>query len=172
LQDSENIYAISRRRLVLAHVVIGALILGSYYAIVFDQEFWPFSPYPMYSSILDEKTVTGMRLYGVTQEEPHREILLRDPDYVRPFNPHALELAWEGMRLKGGGEENIQAMKEALRDSLRRYEDLRTAGRHHGPRLRGMRLYQEQWQMDARAENLNRPDHRWLIAEVGRHPDE
>lgn len=170
MQDSENIYAISRRRLVLAHVVIGALILGSYYALVFDQEFWPFSPYPMYSSILYEKTVMGMRLYGVTQEEPHREILLRDPDYVRPFNPHALELAWEGVRLKGG--ENNQTLKEALRDSLRRYEDLRTAGRHHGPRLEGMRLYQEQWQMDARAENLNRPDHRWLIAEVGRHPDE
>jgi len=170
LQDSENIYAISRRRLVLAHVVIGALILGSYYAIVFDQEFWPFSTYPMYSYILDEKTVTGMRLYGVTQEEPHREILLRDPDYVRPFNPHALELAWEGVRSKGG--ENNQALKEALRDSLRRYEELRTGGRHHGPRLEGMRLYQEQWQLDARAENLNRPDHRWLIAEVGRHPDE
>jgi hypothetical protein len=170
LQDSENIYVISRRRLVLAHVIIGTLILGSYYALVFDREFWPFSPYPMYSSILDEKTVTGMRLYGVTQEEPHREILLRDPDYVRPFNPHALELAWEGVRVKGG--ESNQALKEALRDSLRRYEELRTAGRHHGPRLEGMRLYQEQWQMDARAENLNRPDHRWLIAEVGRHPDE
>ena len=72
----------SRRRLVLAHVVIGTLILGSYYAIVFDQEYWPFSPYPMYSYIMDDKMVLGMRLYGVTQGEPHREILLRDSDYV------------------------------------------------------------------------------------------
>jgi hypothetical protein len=162
----------SRLRLVLVHVVIGTLILGSYYAIVFDQEYWPFSPYPMYAYIMDDEVVSGMRLYGVTQGEPHREILLRDSDYVRPFHPFALEAAWEEMRRKVSRKEGRRALNEALRDSLRRYEELRMAGRHDGPRLKGMRLYQEQWQLDAQAENLNRPDHRWLVAEVERRPGE
>jgi len=39
-------------------------------------------------------------------------------------------------------------------------------------RLKGMRLYQEQWQLDAQAENLNRPDNQWLVAEVKRRPGE
>jgi hypothetical protein len=162
----------SRRRLVFAHVVIGTLILGSYCAIVLDEEYWPFSPYPMYSSILDDKMYSGMRLYGVTQGEPHREILLRDSDYVRPFHPFVLEAAWEQMHLKENRKERRRALNEALLDSLRRYEELRMAGRHDGPRLKGMRLYRERWQLDAQAENLNRPDHRRLIAEVERRPGE
>ncbi len=150
----------------VAHVVIGTLILGSYLALILDREFWPFSPYPMYSYTVNDKTVTGMRLYGVTQEEPHREIPLRNPDYVRPFSPFALEFAWGRLYLKG----DRRALDEALRDSLRRYEKFRAAGRHDGPPLAGMRLYQEEWRLDPQAENLDQPDHRRLVAEVGRRP--
>jgi hypothetical protein len=67
-------------------------------------------------------------------------------------------------------KERRRTLQEALLDTLRRYEELRAAGRHDGPPLQSVRLYIVRWQLDAQAANLNRPDYRRLIAEVERRP--
>ncbi len=153
---------VSKPRVLLLHVVIILLILGHFFDLAFDKEHWPFSQYPMYSRLQSEYSYSGLRLYGVTQEEPHREIPLRSSDYIGPFIPFRLETAMSQISSK----EDPELLNKALLDTLSRYEKLRLAGRHEGPPLQSVRLYEQQWQLAARAENVDWPDNRKLIAEV------
>ena len=58
----------SRMRLILAHLAIAGVIGGSFYDIVMRQEHWPFSNYPMFSSVHRQWVLRWPRLYGVTPE--------------------------------------------------------------------------------------------------------
>jgi len=159
----------SERRVLLVHVVIALLIGGSLYTIVTDLEYWPFSQYPMYSMLVEEKdSLEALRLFGVTQEEPHQEVPVRDYQYIQPFPRSRFHsaLKWIYVKTARNPEMRQQMLNEALLDSLQRYEERRLAGRHDGPPLQGMRLYGVQWQLDARAENADHPDQRVLLAEV------
>jgi hypothetical protein len=55
-----------------------------------------------------------------------------------------------------------------LQDCLKRYEALRSAGRHHGPPLQGMRLYRVDWKLDPWARNLDSPDQKKLLFEISK----
>jgi hypothetical protein len=163
LQGSNDTHGMSRRQLVFAHVVIGILIIGSYFTYAFDREYWPFSPYPMYSFIYDKNVYASVRLYGVTRAE--REVLLRNFDYVQPFSPVALEEALAKTSSKYDSKRGERALDRALRDRLMSYEDLRRAGLHDGPPLQGVRLYEETWQLGTSGGEASR---RQLVAEVKR----
>lgn len=156
----------TKHRVLLVHAVIVSLIVGSLYAVIKDKEYWPFSHYPVFSRVEQDYSVSSKQLYGVTQEEPHREIPLRSPDYVQPFDQGRLMQSLTRMNSRGKLEKRQQLLNVALLDCLRRYEKLRLAGLHEGPPLQGMRLYEEQWQIDARAENVDEPNQRELVAEV------
>ena len=54
----------------------------------------------------------------------------------------------------------------AMRDTLQRYEARRIQGRHGGPALVGVRLYELDWRLDARATDRTKPESRWLLLEV------
>src|SRR5829696_9383078 len=78
----------SKFRIVLLSSVSVLLIVGSLFSILFDREYWPFSPYPMFSDVRGEaSSVLTLQLYGVTQEEPHDEILISmdSKPYIEPF---------------------------------------------------------------------------------------
>lgn len=159
----------SKQRILVLHGVIALLIIASLYVIVSDREYWPFSQYPMYSMLVKPKdSLEGLRLFGVTQEEPHHEIPVRDYQYLQPFARGRMYLALEWIYIKSARnpEKRQQMLNEALLDSLKRYEELRLAGRHDGPPLQGMRLYGVHWRLDARAKNVDQPDNRILLAEV------
>jgi hypothetical protein len=159
----------SKQRILFLNVVIALLIVGSLYVIVTDQEYWPFSQYPMYSMLIEQKdSLEALRLFGVTQEEPHQEIPLRDNQYVQPFARSRLHsaLKWIYIKSERNPEKRQQMLNEALLDCLKRYEELRLAGRHDGPPLQGMRLYGVRWQLETRAGNVDQPDYRKLLAEV------
>ena len=161
----------SEQRILLLHVVIGLLVAGSLYVIVTDQEYWPFSQYPMYSILIGQKdSLEALRLYGVTQEEPPQEIPLRDYQYLQPFARSRLHsaLKWIYIKSQRDPEKRQQMLNEALLDCLKRYEELRLAGRHDGPPLRGIRLYGVRWKLDPWAGNVDQPDYRILLAEVER----
>jgi len=55
------------RRAVL-NLIFAAFIAGSVYDIVTDQEHWPFSQYPMFSSAWTSPTFTWLRVFGVTAD--------------------------------------------------------------------------------------------------------
>jgi hypothetical protein len=163
-------FGMTKSRVFLLSAVSFLLIIGSLFSIIFDEEFWPFSPYPMYAKVQREPSVSEMQLYGVTQESPHREVPMRnslnDTAYIEPFEPGRLRNALRRIASTPDPEKRSRLLNEALLDSLKRYENLRLAGLHDGPPLQGMRLYRTEQQPNAQTENVDQPDDRELIAEV------
>lgn len=156
----------SKQRILFLNVVIVLLVAISLLGIVVDREHWPFSQYPMYSEVQREYSLSGLRLFAVMQVEPQHEMPLRDFDYIRPFDQSRLTKALLRIKDEDNPKKRQQLLNEALLDCLTRYEKLRLTGHHDGPPLQGIRLYQLQWQLDARAENVDQPDHWELVAEV------
>ena len=150
----------SGRRALLTLVFL-AFIAGSLYDTVMDQEHWPFSQYPMFSGVWRSPTFGWLRLFGVTADG--KEFPLEYNRYVAPFDQSRLPKALRQMLDEPDAAARIRT---AIEDCLVRYEMLRVAGRHDGPRLQGMRLYDLEWRIDPDAANVDVPDARRLIAEV------
>lgn len=178
----------STRRFLFLNAVTVMLISGHIFALAIDSEPWPFSTYPMFSYLVDgageDYSLEKPQLYGVMQEDPHREIALHH-DYIKPFEEDRLYnffLRIQEDRLLTdlfgrpdpavGPEQRKRLLNEACHDFLVQYERLRRAGYHDGPPLRGIRLYQLQWQLDPQAPNAVRPDHRELLAEYEQSQDD
>jgi hypothetical protein len=151
---------IGRQHIWLAYAIIAVISGGSLFAIIKDTEYWPFSPYGMYSDMRRERSLIRRRLFGVTAGDRSQETPLVDYQYIRPFDEERLSRALSRIPKKSDEQ------REALRDCLVRYEELRRAGSHHGPPLQGIRLYQVYWQLDPWARNVDQPNHRDLILEV------
>jgi hypothetical protein len=153
----------ARPRVLLVYGVITLITIGSLFDIVTGREHWPFSPYPMYATVTRERSLTVLRLYGVTKEAPAREMPLVALRYIQPFTSARLEGALRTIKARRGR----QPLKAALSDCLRRYEKLRRAGRHEGPPLQGIRLYRVYWKLDPWARNVDCPNRKELILEAG-----
>jgi hypothetical protein len=149
------------RRLLLAHVLIAGVVGGSFYDIVTRQEHWPFSNYPMFSTVHRSTTLRWLRLYGVTADD--REVPVVKYSYLFPLDQSRLPL---GLRRYLNGEDGNEKLKEAVVDALRRYEQRRLAHEHAGPALRALRLYQVRWDVRPYAANLEQPASRELLAEA------
>ena len=148
------------RRVFLSAVFL-VLIGGSAYDVATEQEHWPFSPYPMFSGVWHSPTFSWLRLFGVTADG--REFALDANQYVAPFDQSRLPKALKQMLQQPDG---VARARVALADCLQRYDELRLEGRHDGPPLVAMRLYDLTWTIDPDAANVDRPDRRRLIAEV------
>src|SRR4051794_7419234 len=75
-------------RRALINIVLAALIAGSAYDIVRDEEHWPFSQYPMFSGTWRSPRFTWLRLFGVTADG--REFALDRNEYIAPFDESRL----------------------------------------------------------------------------------
>lgn len=148
------------RRTAITILLLGFLA-GSAYDIATDQEHWPFSQYPMFSGVWQSPTFSWLRLYGVA--DGGREFPLDANRYVSPFDQSRLSKALRRMLEYRDGPARV---RRALADLAVRYEALRQERRHDGPRLVRLRLYDVEWTIDRHAANVDRPDHRRLIAEV------
>jgi hypothetical protein len=157
--DSTAAPAMARWRLLAVYVLGAVIVGGSAFDSVTDTEHWPFSQYPMFSWVDTDPTYTMLRLYGVTEQQPLSEFPLDRNEYMQPFDnsrmPNALDYAFREHRLT-----------PALEDCLRRYNDLRALGIHHGPALQALRLYRVTWISDPQARNVDTPEHRELVGEV------
>jgi hypothetical protein len=149
-------------RLILAHVLMAGVIGGSLYDIATRQEHWPFSNYPMFSTIHREAVLTWPRLFGVTADG--REIALLAYEYLKPLDQSRLPLGLRRLSQLPGADARLRA---ALADVLSRYEQRREAHAHEGPPLKAIRFYSVDWPLEPFAANLATPSSRTLIAEVG-----
>jgi hypothetical protein len=148
------------RRAVVNLVLLG-FIAASVYDTLTDQEHWPFSQYPMFSGTWTSPTFTWLRLFGVTAEG--REFSLDANRFVEPFDQSRLPKALKRMLEKPDGDARI---RRALPDLFMRYEQLRHEGRHDGPAIVALRLYELEWAIDPHASNVDLPDRRRFVAEV------
>jgi len=150
------------RRQILIHLLIAGVIAGSLYDIVTSQEHWPFSDYPMFSTIHRKSTLDNWyRVFGVTPDGQERAILRYSE--LWPLDQSRLPLGIRRIDQSAGSETRVRA---ALEDILRRYEARRAAGRHRGPPLKAIRLYSVSWDLEPDAANIDRPRSKRLIAEV------
>lgn len=147
-------------RRALINLVLGALIAGSAYDIIADQEHWPFSQYPMFSGTWKSPRFTWLRLFGVTADG--WEFALDANRYVAPFDQSRLPKALRRMLDERDGPARVRM---ALPDLLSRYEQLR-GDTHDGPPIVAMRLYELEWTIHPNAENVDQPDARRFIAEA------
>ena len=157
----------TRVRAWLAHAVIAVVAGGGLLAIATDDERWPFSPYAMYSWIRPASYTTNA-LVGVTAEGPQHEFPLFAEAYLHPFDAARLRDVLGHLMRR---QRPVPALRQALRDCLRRYERRRRAGLHDGPALRGIRLYRLTWELVPGASNLERPEGKELLFEVARPSD-
>jgi hypothetical protein len=152
----------TRRRRAIVYALVSVLAGGSLYDIVVDREHWPFSQYPMFSSVTHSWRFQSMWLYGVRADGGGGEFPLRDYAYLTPLDQcrNASALSW--MRRLPDGQARLN---DAVELAYRRYEALRTSGRHDGPRLQRARVYYVEYDLDRWARNAERPDTRILVAE-------
>lgn len=156
-----------RWRVGLVYGVIAAVIGGHLFDILSGREHWPFSNYPMYSNVRRSDSLSVVLPYGVTEEEPPREIAFSAPEYISPFRRGPLRAALGRLNASADREYRLSS---ALDDLLGRYEARRLAGLHDGPPLRGLRLYRTVWRIEPWARNADRPDRRALLFEYLRPP--
>jgi predicted membrane protein len=150
--------AMRPHRLLLIYAVCALVLGGSLISWVRDTEYWPFSPYPMFSVLYPQTRFTTLRLYGVTNERPMSEFPLDRNAYLQPFDNSRLSAA-----LAIALSEN--RVTPALKDCLQRYEALRLSRTHQGPPIQAIRLYRVSWNMDVQANNVDNPDHEELLGE-------
>jgi hypothetical protein len=160
---SKPIDGVGARKKFLVYVVIVVITGGSLFDIITGKEHWPFSPYPMFSSVKRDYFLTKLQLFGVTESGSPQEISLSKSKFIQPLDNSRLSAA---LNRELQGEIRKQNINKILHALWSRYEVLRHEGRHNGPPLRGIRLYQSHWKLDPHARNINQPDRRELIFEI------
>lgn len=145
----------SRSRRLVANLVLLGILVGSAVAIVTGQELWPFSPYPMFSSVR-QPVVGKLWIRGVLGDGT--EVRLTSH---RAFHPLRLAQLTAGLERLSG-----ERLDAALRDVLARYGAERRAGYHDGPRLSGIRIYRMTFLLDADLLGRDRPLSQVLVAEA------
>ncbi len=152
-------------RFVAINLGLVLLLVGSAFDIVTGREHWPFSPYPMYSRIELDETMSQLRLFGIRASDG-TEVILKDENLISPFDNSRLGVALQRIRL-----DNDSELSTAVADCLQRYQQARQRGDHEGPELVGIRLYELTWLLDPRADNRSTPDERAMIVEVLADPE-
>ena len=154
---------VERRREILIYIVIFVIAGGSLFDIITRGEHWPFSRYPMFSSVKRDYSYTEFKLFGVPKNNPQSEMNLLEPQYIRPLTILHLSMTFKKKPVNLTYEKYIQ---EVLTRILERYELLRLTGDHDGPQLRGIRLYQYLWKLDPKGRHVDQPYARELIFEI------
>jgi hypothetical protein len=152
---------------VTAQALVALLMAGSLFDIVTGQEHWPFSPYPMFSSVESSRTLDSLLLVGVPADPGAPEFPLRAAAYIAPFDQCRLNTAL--LRARSARDEGAR-LHAMLEDCFRRYEDQRRRGAHDGPPLRAVRVYDAHWELAADAGNADAPDRTHLLDEVVASP--
>jgi hypothetical protein len=154
-----SVLSISRGRLLVIYGLIAFIVGGSFLDLVRDTEHWPWSCYPMYSETERGTTFNDIRLYGVLASDQTKEIsLFTDERYLQPFDQSRLAEILAVTYYKPG-------FTGAIENCLKRYESLRLAGKHDGPKLAGMRVYRVYWTLDPYGKTIEHPDRKVLLGE-------
>jgi hypothetical protein len=153
---------VSRWRMILAHAVILFVFTGQAFSVLFDVELWPFSPYPMYSTVRTEYRLEHPTLYAIVDDGSGTEIPLREIAFFAEDRAQA--------QLLGIYEQVTDApqFQQALTELLARYNAERGDSTEVGPPLRGLRLYESTWQLAPGASASEVAPQRELIVEVSR----
>ena len=146
--------ALWSRRITVA-VLLTLIVGGQVIAVARSEEYWPFSPYPMYSGLVDAHEYTVVRLVAVMNDG--RELPL-DAVWLRRWMSRL-------SRRDNPEDELRKAMVKYVRkDGWHRPGDPKKSP----PRLKALRAYEQHWTLTGNAANANKPDSSKLLAEIRR----
>lgn len=155
----------SARRRQVVNGVIAIVVLPSLFCIATDREYWPYSPYPMYSG-LPGNTRDEVAVFAVPARPGGDEFELREEEQILPFDRQRLWQASRRILRFAEREGDTERLDAALTDLHTRYERRRRAGEHDGPPIRSVRIYRQFWDdIDPRVNPLPPPDRRYLVGE-------
>lgn len=146
-----------RRRKLLVFGLLAFLVGGQAWAMITQEEHWPFSPYPMYADVNATPTIRMTRLIGLTPAPEHREL--------------TMDAAW--LRKEFARAARHPQAHERLQRLMRTYV------KHYGwtnpvdptgKPLEAFRVYEQVWYLRPDAGNRQQPDENRLLAEYP-HPD-
>lgn len=148
-----------KRRLAVVYGILVLLVGGTFLEVLTDERHWPFSKYPMYARIA-QPTFRRPLVYGV--EPSGREFPLLDREQLYPLSAAQVRQTMRRLRKLPTAEQEV---RRALLDMRRRYELGRSQGRHDGPPIVAVRMYDCFWDMRGDLEP-GPPDRRELRFEV------
>jgi GT2 family glycosyltransferase len=140
-------------RFVLVHALIALIVGGSFWDIARDKEHWPFSQYPMFSSVERDWSHRTLRVFVVSTSG--NEVPLLDTALLQPFDQCRLSTSLIGIR------QNNSALQTVLADTYGRVAS-RVVPRGD---VAALRLYDLRWKLTRGASTDTRPDSRLLLAE-------
>jgi hypothetical protein len=126
-------------------IVLSIIIVPHLYCIIWADERWPYSNYPMYAHVQPD-THSFQAITGFT-EDGNKIGLMETQFWGVPWG-----------RIRGAIRSSMRRTKNADRtpDSiamaiLREYERRRVAGLHHGPRVIRVQIETRQWSLSSKA---------------------
>src|SRR2546423_10782648 len=152
---------ISPTRRVIAYALLAFNAGGHLSAIFKDVEYWPFSPYPMFRWIVEPQTKFS-ELWGVPKGQPSKEIEISE-GYVPVLPGHRIQRQFIRYANRGDSKK-LHAMVD---DWMKLYEKNRREGKHDGPELQALRVYEIRYTLRPGAANNCKPDERKLILQIG-----
>jgi hypothetical protein len=141
--------------------LFATLIGGQTYAVVAQRELWPVSNYPMYAHS-PGSSVSAIQVDGILADGTRYAVSV--PRELAPFDPPRLV---GFMRRVDKGKRRGERRVEATRALLDLYEKHRLSGRHTGPKLERMEVFETTWRIVPFAANIAHPKARRLIASAG-----
>lgn len=144
-----------RRRVVYGLVAI--VLGGNLVSFIFNEQLWPFSPYPMFARAR-ELTFETLALVG--EPVDGGEIWFESQGYLsHQVSPMVINNRLGANRARPG----MNGLDEHLRDTYEFYERRRRQGLSSAPPLRRLHLYRFNWTLRPDLANLRAP-RRTLIA--------
>ncbi len=159
----------SNVRLLIINLLLVGILAGSLTDMLWDREHWPFSSYPMYSRLELKNETTKVMLYGVPRNSADVPFPLQSTAFIQPFDRTRLNTALARLARSSQPDKNLRAAAE---DVWERYRRSRSEGRHAGPPLREVRVYQVHWRLRPDASNVNTPDDKQLLLTIDRPESE
>jgi hypothetical protein len=150
---------VSRARSFVVHALIAAIASGSLASIFTGRELWPFLSYPMYAALAGGRA----QWFWISGDSDTGEIPLHGYRYLHPAGEQRLGL---GLRTLAEQTNGGRKVADALMSLAARYETARLAGRHDGPKLQALRVYEVSWDVRSGRLTTRPPDDRVLFGEV------
>src|SRR3954471_18639641 len=142
-------------RKIIVAALLALIVGGQAIAVATSEEYWPFSPYPMYSGLVETGDYTVIQLIAVTNDG--RELALNAVWLRKWMNRLS--------RRDNPREELERAMVKYVRkDGWHRPGDSKKSP----PKLKALRAYEQHWTLKGDAANATKPDSSKLLAEIRR----
>ena len=180
-QTVQPVEPMSPRRVWFVYALLAVIVGGHLIEVATQREHWPFSPYQMWSKPSVGWEVKREMLRGVTAGPNPTEVSLTTAQlYPIPYQmvvvnmqhagaaaTAAMDKRAEAAKLKAEGKAGWEALEaEAARKQaeadrivgglLLHYNRRLKQGKHTGPPLQSIRLYQTTWKMDTQASQASK----------------